>query len=129
MRRMSETHPMRIRIIPDLVTFAPLFMPMRIFCFLDFWPYISSKNFINYTIRLNLTRAIDWCINFHACLEKNSTFFLVKLKLFKHIFTNFTKKKVEIFSNQTWKFLHQWIAIMYRCVIYEIHKNIFILRS
>jgi hypothetical protein len=61
---------MRMNMNPDLGIFAPLKMPMRInpkiFCILHFWPYISSKFFINNIIRLNSTRAIDWCINCHA---------------------------------------------------------------
>ncbi len=111
---MSESHLLRMRIIPEIGTFAPLFMHMRInakiFCF---WPYIGSKNFINYTIRLNSTRAIDWYINFHAWLEKKiRPFFWWSLK-FSNIFSLTTPKKSRIFfSNQAWKFIHQSIALV-----------------
>ncbi len=40
MRRMSESHLLRMRIMAEMGTFAPLFMHMRIiakiFCFFDF---------------------------------------------------------------------------------------------
>ena len=49
MRRMSESHLLRMRIIPDIGTFAPLFMHMRInakiFCFLDFLAIYQLKKF------------------------------------------------------------------------------------
>ena len=52
----------RRRITPDLGTFAPQIMHMRIIAKICiFWPYISSKNFRNNIFRLNSTRAIDWC--------------------------------------------------------------------
>jgi hypothetical protein len=69
----------RVRIFPGIGRFALLFMHMhinaKIFCFFGFFGHINSKFFINYTNRLNSTRAIDWCINFHAWLEKKFEFF------------------------------------------------------
>jgi hypothetical protein len=67
-----------MRINPDLKTFAPQIMHMRIIakiCILAlflgfFWSAISSKNFRNNIFRLNSTRAIDWCMNYHAWLGK-----------------------------------------------------------
>jgi hypothetical protein len=71
---------MRMRIFPGIGRFAPLFMRMRINPkILFFQPYLVGK--------------------------KNSIFFW--LKILKHIFTNFTKKISNFFSNQIHKMLHK----------------------
>ena len=55
-----------------------------------FWPEITSKKFKSNIFRLNLTRAIDWCMNFHISMRKNFRLFLGKgiseniLKFFSH---------------------------------------------
>ena len=96
MRRMSESHLLRMRIIAEIGTFAPLLMNMRInpkiFCFLHFWPYISSNFFINNIIRLNSTRAIDWCINCHVLFKKKFNFFDPQRLRYDHICKSYDGK-------------------------------------
>ncbi len=64
---------------------------------------------INNIIRLNSTRAIDWCINCHVWLKKKFDFFLV---IFLKISRLHQKKSRIFFFNQTWQFIHQSIALV-----------------
>ena len=43
-----------------------------------FWPEITSKKFKSNKFRLNSTRAIDWCMNFHIWVRKNFRIFFGK---------------------------------------------------
>jgi hypothetical protein len=44
-----------------------------------FWPEITSKKFKSNIIRLNSTRAIDWCMNYRIWMKKKfSSFFTIR---------------------------------------------------
>ena len=41
-----------------------------------FWPETTSKKFKSNIFRLNVTRAIDWCMNCQISMRKNFRLFL-----------------------------------------------------
>ena len=71
-----------------------------------FWPDFTPKKFKNILFRLNSTRAIDWCMNYHIPLWKNFGTFFTKRE------DPYQKKWREFFLIQIWHFIHQSIALV-----------------
>jgi hypothetical protein len=93
MRRMPESHLLLMCITPDLGTFAPLFMHMRInakiFCFLDFLAIYQLKKFYKLHNLTKLDKGYRLVYKLSYLVgKKNSTFFFGEVS--ENMFGNFT---------------------------------------